>query len=129
MQIFWNNGERENINGLDIMGMRQLDQKIEQQWVSNVTTISIRARYLTLLPWLLTEFYRSQLAASDGKADFDEKAFKRVSGRMELIVLGASTLGKEAGESGNTSGVLGKDLFAAEIESLLQTGSDFLGFK
>lgn len=123
MQIFWNNGERENINGRDIMGMRQLDQRIEQQWVSNITTISIRGRYLSLLPWLLTEFYHSQLATTNGNAQFDEKLFRGVSGRMELIVLAASILGKESGETGNTTGVLGKDLFAAEVEDLFRQGS------
>jgi hypothetical protein len=129
MQVFWNNGERENIKGIDIMGMRQLDQKIEQQWVSNITTISIRARYLSLLPWLLTEFYRSQLILFDGKADFDEKAFKQASSRMEFIVLAASSLGKKSGESGNTTGVLGKNLFEEELADFLRIGSISLDFE
>lgn len=119
MQIFWNNGERETIKGLDILGVRRLDQSIEQQWVSGITTISIRARYLTLLPWLLTEFYRSQLQKFGGEAAFDENAFRLVSARMELVILAASHIGKDWGESGDTSGVAGKDLFEEEVEKLL----------
>ena len=93
MEIFWNNGEHETIKGLDILGIRQLDQRIEQDWVSNVTTISYRARYLSLLSWLFVEYYNSQLTAEDGQATFDENHFNQVVARMELIVLVATKMG------------------------------------
>ena len=122
MQIFWNNGERETIKGLDILGLRALDQGIEQKWVSSVTTISFRARYLSLLPWLFTEYYSSQLDSDGGQAVFDYGHFKQVAARMELIVLAATRMGANWGESGKTFGLIGSDLFAEDVNALLQIG-------
>ena len=123
MQTFWNNGERETIKGIDILGVRQLDQRIEQDWVSNITTISFRVRYLSLLPWLFVEFYTAQLTSEGGQAVFDYERFKLASARMELVVLAATRMGKTWGESGRTYGMIGSDLFADDLNTLLQHGS------
>ena len=112
MDYFWNSGEKNKIKGLDILGARRYDQSLERNWVSGITTISIRARYLTFLPWVLAEFYQREIEkSSDGQAEFDDKKFKAVLQRMEFIVLASSKLGSEWGENGNTYGVLGSDLF------------------
>jgi len=98
MEIFWNNGEHETIKGLDILGIRQLDQRIEQDWVSNVTTISYRARYLSLLSWLFVEYYNSQLTAEDGQATFDENHFNHNLGDVHdyvYLILENSTFNGE----------------------------------
>ena len=129
MDYFWNSGEKNKIKGLDILGARRYDQSLERNWVSGITTISIRARYLTFLPWVLAEFYQRELEkSSDGQAEFDDKKFKAVLQRMEFIVLASSKLGSEWGENGNTYGVLGSDLFTEEYSQLLSSGIVSLNF-
>jgi hypothetical protein len=57
-----------------------------------VTTISIRARYLSLLAWVFAEHYERQLASDRGSSVFDWDAFKAIVGRLEFITLAATAL-------------------------------------
>ena len=104
MEWFWNAGEQEKILGVDIMGLRQLDQGIERQWVAGITAISFRARYLSLLPWVFAEYYERSLQQVQGEADFNWDEVYAIFGRLEFVALAATHLGSEWGESGTTYG-------------------------
>jgi len=125
MRIFWNAGQKEIIKGLDILGLRQIDQEIEKGWVSNITTISFRVRYLSLLPWILAEFYYRELSVSANAAVFDEAANARLAkvlARLEFVVVLASTHGSEWGESGVLTGVLGTDVHDGRLAAFSEVG-------
>lgn len=122
MQTFWNLGEREKIQGLDILGLRGLDQRIERQVVAGITTISFRARYLSLLPWVLTVFYEAEIKRSGGKAEFDQQRFVNTLRRLEFVVLAASEWGRHHGESGTTYGILGSSLYSDDLKTLMEVG-------
>ena len=129
MEKFWNSGQKDIISGLDILGARRYDQSLERLWVSGITTISIRARYLTLLPWVLTEFYQRELDKVIGDiAEFDEDKFKSVLQRLEFIVFVSSKAGYEWGETGDTYGVLGSNSFMEKYTELFNSGIVSLNF-
>lgn len=115
--VFWNSGEREVTRGLDILGFRQIDQNVERSWVGGLTTISQRARYLTLLPWLLAAYYEL-MEAGDGRARTPNwEELLRWQRRAELVVLAATRIEDE--RSGrHTGGVLGSDLYVDELAQL-----------
>lgn len=123
MEHFWNSGEREKIQGLDILGLRQVDQEIERSWVAGVTTISFRARYLSLLPWAISEFYERQISVSGGRTVFDDEKLSEMLARLEFVILSATLLGEAWGESGNSFGILGKDVHAETFSQLMAGGS------
>lgn len=122
MQLFWNSGEREKIRGLDILGVRQVDQSVEKDWVAGITTIAIRARYLSLVPWTLGLYYSTMVSEGAGEAEFDEDILVAMFRRMEFVTLAATKAGERWGESGDSYATLGSDLFADEITQLFSEG-------
>lgn len=115
--VFWNTGERQVTQGLDILGYRQVDQGVERAWVSGITTISPRARYLSMLPWLLAEYYRARRIDHDSARAPDEKEFGAWQRRLELVVL-AATQHTDTELVRRTGGILGADLFADDLDRL-----------
>jgi hypothetical protein len=116
MRLFWNAGEPEHIGGLDVLGVRGIDQTHERRWVAGITTISYRARYLSLLPWILASYYENLLDCNR-RGQVDERAFATALRRLELLVLAATKLKKS--ESTFAAGVLGGDLYEVELAALL----------
>lgn len=115
---FWNQGEKEVIRGLDILGYRQIDQDVEKEWVSGITTISNRARYLSLVPWVVAEYYERHglgTAESIAEPDYDELlAFHR---RLELVMIACTRRTDQ--ESGHrTGGLISPDIYVDEITAL-----------
>lgn len=120
--LFWNAGEKEVTKGLDILGFRKVDQNIEKAWVSGITTISQRARYLSILPWLLVEYYRrcGNESGSARPPDWDE--FRDIQRRLEFVILAATRLtDRKLGRK--TGGLLGSDVYVEEVQAL-ESGAD-----
>lgn len=115
---FWNQGEKEVIRGLDILGYRQVDQDVEKEWVSGITTISNRARYLSLVPWLVAEYYeRLGLGTTESIAEPDYNELLAFHRRLELVML-ACTLHTDRESGKHTGGLIGPDVYVDEIAAL-----------
>lgn len=113
MQIVWGDQISQETQGLDILGVRGLDQSLEASLVNGITTISIRARYFTILPWLLGEFFFEQKRS--GATMFDPKLLQDFIARAEYLVLACTSLDES---DGDMSGILGSQTFAKQINAL-----------
>ncbi|MGB0766275.1 MAG: hypothetical protein ACPGYV_01040 [Phycisphaeraceae bacterium] len=126
--LFWNRGEQSVIKGIDILGFRGFDQGVEKAWVSGITTISQRARYLSLLPWLMMEYYRRcGLGKARAKAPNLEE-FKQIERNLEFVVVAATRVTDDQ-LGRRTPGLEGANIFSSTQEQLQAGEEVVLGFK
>ncbi len=122
MESFWNKGEKEIIKGLDILGLRSIDQHIETQLVSSITTISIRARYLSLIPWLVGEFFHLH----DGETNLDKDEMyhqlMQVFDRLELVIILATNVESQNDPSLSDTGIIGREVHEEWVEKFQLDG-------
>lgn len=117
-KLFWGDGLRKQIKGLDVLGVRRVDQVAESRLSGGITTVSQRARYLSDLTWLVTEWMVRE--TRDGAAEHDHYSFRQAQGRLEALVLAATAV---AGADGNQRGLIGAQLYGEQMKALKGGGS------
>ncbi|WP_031237188.1 hypothetical protein [Asticcacaulis sp. AC460] len=110
--LFWNADILEDTQGLDILGVRALDQGIEANLVNGITTVSARGRYFSILPWAINEFYKTTIAANGSFVAHDLNNYLT---RVEFLINAAS----QVDPTGKVGGaILGSDVFADKLRAL-----------
>ena len=113
MNVFWGDDLLDTTQGLDILGIRGIDQAVELALVNGITTISQRGRYFSILPWALGDFLVDR--ASEG---FDWNSLMIYLRRVEFVTLAASRLDSEQ-NGADASGALGTNLHQDRINRLV----------
>ena len=113
MNITWGDDLSDDTPGLDILGVRGIDQGVELTLVNGVTTISQRARYFSILPWALGEYLVTN--TSEG---FNWDSLTIHLRRVEFMILAASRMDREINGS-DASGALGANLQQERMSTLL----------
>ena len=113
MMIFWGDDIVETTKGVDILGVRGTDQTVELGLVNGITTISQRARYLSILTWSIGEFLVDQ-----ANVGFDWDRFLIYLRRVEFVTLAASRLDSDRNGT-DATGALGARLHYDRIHRLL----------
>ncbi len=122
MQLSWNDRYRALIAGLDILGVRQLDQSLEVQLVGGLTTVAPRARYLSLVTWALAALYRRLLQDGGGELHWSGERQSEMLTRLEFLVAAATQAGARNEEGGSPNGIVGSDVYRAELDEVTAGG-------
>lgn len=122
MNSFWNKGEKDIIKGLDILGLRGIDQHIETQLVSSITTISIRARYLSLIPWFIGEFFHHHNNNENLDREEMRHDLMQAFDRLELVVILSTYHEKRKNPDLIDTGVIGKDVHEVLVNEFNANG-------
>lgn len=115
MALFWSDKLGEDTDGLDILGIRGLDQSLETALANGVTTISLRGRYLTILPWMAGEYFEADRVA--GNTDFDLDRFRIFSSRVEYLTLACTALDGSSGDDGGALGSVSHSAVMGDLRS------------
>lgn len=110
--LFWNSDILDDTQGLDILGVRAIDQGIEANLVNGVTTVSARGRYFSILPWAIEQFYKMTLAAG---GSFVQHELNNFLTRVEFLIIAASQADTDNKVGGS---ILGSDVFAEQMNAL-----------
>ncbi len=110
--IFWNQEFVQDSRGLDIIGIRAIDQGLEAELVNGVTTISARGRYFSILPWAINQFYQTLL---EKEAEFDREELVAFLHRTQFLIIAASHLDPKGKPGG---AILGSQIYSQEIEKI-----------
>ena len=117
MTLTWGDNLLDTSQGLDILGVRGVDQAVELGLVNGITTISQRARYFSILAWALGEYLVGR--ASEG---FDWDTLAIYLRRVEFMTLAASRLDSEI-NGADASGALGANLHQERLATLINGGT------
>lgn len=112
MDVAWGAHLSGETKGLDILGIRALDQNIEASLTNGITTISIRARYISILAWAIGRYFVDESAG--GPVQHDKEARAIYFNRVRFLILAATYIDKGPSEVG----VMGSDSHGAEAEAL-----------
>jgi len=113
MNVAWGSHLTDETKGLDVIGIRALDQNIEASLTNGITTISIRARYIPILVWAIGQYFVDESAG--GRVRHNKEARAVYLNRVRFLVLAATFLD----EGASRMGAMGSDLFADQMAALL----------
>lgn len=109
MNVAWGSRLTGETKGLDVMGIRALDQNIEASLTNGLTTISIRARYISILPWAIGQYFVHESAG--GRVRHDKDALAVYLNRVRFLVLAATFVD----EGASRIGTMGSDFYLDEM--------------
>lgn len=113
MDVAWGDAADGGTAGLDIAGVRALDQQMEATLVNGITTVSLRGRYWTILPWAIAEFFSAEAEA--GETSYSKDRFAAFLRRIEFLVLACTTVD----EGGAAGGALGTLTYERQMKALV----------
>lgn len=113
VNISWGAEGDDVTKGLDVLGIRGFDQEHESSLVNGITTISVRARYISILTWAIRAYFELETAkAPQGVAvEFDRDAFSVFLNRVRFL----TALASFAHNSGDGGAVMGTEVFEQKI--------------